>query len=128
MTRENVTLDDIRNEAVPITPGTKDVWKGGRVGTIDMTREISKLGPGKYFSVANTYDPVIGFVENGMLYVVPGTNSRIAVLKHEGFEKAMFYIPFSSGDQPYNEPAKWVEKMEEAKQENVRSFGFFCSK
>ena len=50
--------------------------------------------------------------EDGRFFVTPYTRKAIRTLDEEGFKEEYFYVPFSNGDYPKAESAKWFELRE----------------
>ena len=78
-------------------------------GDITVSKIVSKF-PNCYAMKNST----IAFVYNGELYVAPYTHHTMSILKNNNLKEASFYVPFSNGEYPDLEKAKWDRLCKEA--------------
>ena len=55
-----------------------------------------------------------GMIDNE-IFITPYTRSTLCLLLSAGFHRSYFYVPFSNGNYPKFEQAKWNQLLEEAR-------------
>ncbi len=90
---------------------------GGKEETINMTDIGSKFN-GAYCVNNST----ICFVIDHEVFVTPYTREAMAAISNSGLVEKYFYVPFSSGDYPKYEKAKWQRLRELASESYYRDY------
>lgn len=118
-TKNYLTMQELINDSIAISTPIRVTHFFGEEET--FTPDVAKF-PGCYASNNST----LAYVKGSTLYVTPFTMAAYKCLKENGFTENSFYVPFSNGDYPTLEKARWEELREMAKNEYEEEFTEEC--
>lgn len=95
-------MNSLKNSSIKISATTVACWPDGQEEIINATEIRSKFN-GAY----STNNSTICFVADGEVFVTPYTRDAMNTIERAGLIKKYFYVPFSNGDYPKHERAKW---------------------
>ena len=107
------TLKELENRSVEVWNGMVEVWTQVRKQERIWTEKLHLEEKNNKYSCKNG---VVSFVHNKRLFVIPEIPGVIDVLKSEGFEKANFIVPFSTGSYPVPRKKEWYALLSERDQ------------
>ena len=116
--KKNLTMDSLKEGAIRIYPGMIDVYPQF---SEEHLLKVSDLEP-KFNGCYATNNSTVAFISDNEMYVTPVTRAIRNLLISEGFRNEYFYVPFSNGDYPKAEQAKWNSLREKAGIEHQREF------
>ncbi len=89
--------------------------------TLDVTSGNSKFNG--HFSTNNS---TIAYIIDNEFFVTPCTKEAIATIKAAGLTYKCFYVPFSNGDYPRDQKAKWEQLLSNARESCYRDYENNC--
>ena len=96
-------LDSLKERSVRVYDGMIAVYPH-----FDQEEVLNILDlASKFNGCYATNNSTICFVSDNEVFVTPYTCSVLIVLLANGFKEEYFYVPFSNGDHPKAEQAKW---------------------
>lgn len=113
------TLKELENDSIAISTPIRVTNFIGQEET--YTPDVAKF-PGCYASNNST----LAYVVEGTLYVTPFTLAALKCLQENEFTENSFYVPFSNGDYPTEEKARWRRLHALAKKEHIEEFKEDC--
>ena len=87
--------------------------------------DMSDIGS-KFNGAYCVNNSTIGYIVCNEVFVAPYTKKAIEVLKNAGLTEGAFYVPFSNGDFPKQEQAKWSSLRELAREASYRDYEVDC--
>lgn len=107
-------MENLKQNSIRIPGKIVVCWPqyGDKEETLDMTETGSKFN-GAYY----TNNSTICFIVNHEIFVTPYTREAMSTIRGAGLIEKGFYVPFSNGDYPKYEKAKW-ERLREAAHES----------
>lgn len=113
-------MKNLKKNSICVSGATVTVYwpqYGGKEETIDMGNIGSKFN-GTYC----TNNSTICFVHDHEVFVTPYTREAMATIENAGLVEKYFYVPFSNGDCPKNERAKWLHLRDLATESYYRDY------
>lgn len=123
-----IAMDSLKKDAVRIHDGMVVVFPGDFLHQPSQEEilRISGLAP-KFNGCYAVNNSTVCFVSDNEIFVTPYTRVTIRSLQAAGFFKEYFYVPFSNGDYPKFEDAKWISLREKARQSYEKDFYDDCA-
>lgn len=112
-------MRELTENSIKVVDGTLAFWPQYNESERINVSWITPKDEGKYWINNGT----VAYIYQGYLYSTPWTRQVEATLKENGFEEHSIYVPFSNGDYPLHENAKWFslkEAQERTAHENFR--------
>ena len=97
-------MENLKENSVRISGVVTVCWP--QFGDKDETIDMSDIGS-KFNGAYCINNSTICFVLDHEVFVTPYTRKAMATVKNAGLTKNYFYVPFSNGDYPKYEKAKW---------------------
>ena len=117
LTRKEDNMENLKDNSVRITGATVACWPNGQEESLDMT-DIRVKFDGAFC----TNNSTLCYVIDREVFVTPVTRSAMAAIKEAGLTRRNFYVPFSNGDWPKAEAARWRQLQEDAEYSHRREY------
>lgn len=117
------TLKELKENSIHIQGKVTVVWpQFHEEEDLDMSDTRSKFN-----GAFSTNNSTICYVCDNEVFVTPWTSEAFAIIVESGLVRKSFYVPFSNGDYPKHEEAKWLRLRKLAHESYCRDYEIDCT-
>lgn len=113
---DSKALQDLKANSIRLTGHIIVVWPQFEYEEELGMSDVALLHDGQ-FAVNNS---VVCYVSGRKTYVTPYTRKTITTLQDAGLRRSNFYVPFSNGDFPKLQLARWTALVDQARKERQK--------
>ncbi len=122
-TSGGILMKNLKENSIHIHGTVTVVWpQHQREEELDMSDIRSKFN-----GAFSTNNSTICFVHDNEVFVTPWTSEALATIAKAGLDRKSFYVPFSNGDYPKHEEAKWSRLRNLAHESYCREYEIDCA-